>query len=403
MLKKMIFILFPVLLLGICFFLYLQWDVKSGYEDYTKSHSLVESPVYQGELSLYPEGSKLYPALFKDIKRAKKYIYIHFFIIREDPVSMKFLELLQKKAENGAVVLLSVDRIGGKEITKKTIEKLEKSGVKFTFSRKAGIHHFFYTINHRNHRKFVVIDGLVSYLGGFNIGEEYLGQVDRFGYWRDYHLRIAGEGTREIEKQFLKDWEEDTGEKISVKRQSFAEKDGSHYQMIFSTGEELEHMMLSTIKQAKKSLVIATPYFIPSNQLMNALIAAKKQGVVIDIIVPDNTDAWFTKPPSYPKTEALLKNGVNIYLYTKGFFHGKVMIIDGRIANISTANWDPRSFYLNDEASCLIFDAELIKTIQAEIDEDKKNSRKLTKKIVDEIPQWERSFMKTPEWIYYYF
>ncbi|WP_369360465.1 phospholipase D-like domain-containing protein [Priestia megaterium] len=161
--------------------------------------------------------------------------------------------------------------------------------------------------------------------------------------------------------------------------------------------------MIDLINRAKVKLTIATPYFIPSERLMNALISAKEKGVSIDIILPDNTDAWFTKPPSYPKTEKLLNKGIQIFLYKKGFFHGKVMIIDHTIANISTANWDPRSFYLNDEASCIIYDREMITHVEREINEDKTNSRRLTKRVIDELPKWERSLKNTPEWIYYYF
>lgn len=403
MLRKMMIVFGVSISLVICTFFILQWDVKSGYKEYTNEHGMIKTPVYHGDLTLFPEGDSLYKSLFQDIKEAQDYIYIHFFIIRDDPVSLNFLSLLQKKAENGIDVMLSVDRIGGKEINRKIINRLEASGVHFTFSRKTGITHPFYKMNHRNHRKLAIIDGKVSYLGGFNMGEEYLGQDKRFGYWRDYHMRIAGEGTYEVEEQFLKDWEEDTGQKKLPKKHLPLRTDGSEYQLFFSTGGEWEKELLSLIRSARKQLVIATPYFIPNNEMMDALIDARKNGVKVEILVPDHTDAWFTKPPSYPKTEKLLNRGVDIYLYTKGFFHGKVMLIDGKTANISTANWDPRSFYLNDEASCLIYDTEVIKTISAEIEEDKKNSRKLNEAIIKEIPSWERSFMKTPEWIYYYF
>ncbi|MGI1798896.1 phospholipase D-like domain-containing protein [Priestia sp. TRN 1309] len=399
MVKKMLFIL----VCGLCLCLFFQWDVKKGYNAYVRVHPLIETPVYQGNIALYTKGSNLYPTLFEDIKKAKKYVYIQFFIIRADNISMKLFELLKEKAAEGVKVKLSVDRFGGNDLSRTLIDDLKKNGVEFTFSRKASRQHFFYSINHRNHRKFVVVDGQEAYLGGFNIGEEYLGKHKKLGYWRDYHLRIKGEGIFEIEKQFLKDWEEDTGQHISPQRVPIARSHGASYQLLFSTGEELEQKMIDLINRAKVKLTIATPYFIPSEHLMNALISAKEKGVLIDIILPDNTDAWFTKPPSYPKTEQLLNKGIRIFLYKKGFFHGKVMVIDHTIANISTANWDPRSFYLNDEASCLIYDREMIAHVEREINEDKTNSRRLTKTVIDEIPKWERSLKKTPEWIYYYF
>lgn len=392
-----------ILVSGLCLCFFFQWDVKKGYNAYIRVHPLIETPVYQGKLALYTEGNNLYPALFQDIKKAKKYVYIQFFIIRSDKISMKFFNLLKERAAEGVKIKLSVDRFGGNDMSRTLVNDLKKNGVEFTFSRKASMQHFFYSINHRNHRKFVVVDGQEAYLGGFNIGEEYLGNHKKLGYWRDYHLRIKGEGVFEIEQQFLKDWEEDTGQRLSPQHVHTSDSNRANYQLLFSTGEELEQKVIKLINCARTKLTIATPYFIPSERLMDALISAKEKGVSIDILLPDNTDAWFTKPPSYPKTEKLLSKGIRIFLYEKGFFHGKVMIIDHTVANISTANWDPRSFYLNDEASCIIYDREIIAHVEREINEDKANSRRLTKRVIDEIPKWERSLQKTPEWIYYYF
>ncbi|QCR30502.1 phospholipase D-like domain-containing protein [Priestia megaterium] len=136
----------------------------------------------------------MYPALFQDIKKAKKYVYIQFFIIRSDKISMKFFNLLKERAAEGVKIKLSVDRFGGNDMSRTLVNDLKKNEVEFTFSRKASMQHFFYSINHRNHRKFVVVDEQEAYLGGFNIGKEYLGNHKKLGYWRDYHLRIKGEG-----------------------------------------------------------------------------------------------------------------------------------------------------------------------------------------------------------------
>ncbi|MDT2046740.1 cardiolipin synthase [Bacillus sp. 1780r2a1] len=401
MLKK----LMVIFLLVTCFFLFFQWDVKQGYKKYTKAHPYTETTSYTGQLTMFPEGSKLYTSLFTDMKEAESYIYLQFFIFRDDPISMKFIELLKEKAKRGVDVKFSVDRFGGKDISSSLIKEMQESGIEFAFSRPLQFPHLFYSLNHRNHRKLVAIDGHTSYIGGFNIGEEYLGNNEKLGYWRDYHLRIQGNGTYEIEKQFLKDWEEDTGDAKSPNplNRTVSSKNQSAYQLVFATGETLENQVLDLIKQAKHELIIATPYFIPSDTIMDAFKNAKKRGVTITLIVPDHTDAWFTKPPSYPKIEELFNDGAAVYLYTKGFFHGKVMIIDDKVASVSTANWDPRSFYLNDEASCLVYDQHFIEQVKKELKQDMKDSRKITREIIEDIPIWEKSLVNTPEWIYYYF
>nr|WP_249292451.1 cardiolipin synthase [Metabacillus flavus] len=375
-------------------------DVKSGAESYNKQHPIFASPISSGDASLFTDGKTLIRSLYKDIKEAQSFIYIHFFIIRDDAVSKEFFAILQEKAEQGVDVKLSVDAIGGNDITKSMIRRLEKSGVQFAKSRPLAYRHFFYRLNHRNHRKIAVIDGKVSYIGGFNIGEEYLGNDPRFGYWRDYHVRLSGSGSREITKQFLKDWKEDTGKTVQPLITKIQDTGSDRYQFVFSTGDDLEKKIIGMINHAKSSIMIATPYFIPTDELMKSLLASLKRGVKVELLIPDKPDYWYTKPPSYPRTKKLLKKGAVIYLYREGFFHGKVMVIDNELADIGTANWDKRSFFINDEANCLIYSKLFISETKKELRKDFSSSRILTEDMYDKIPFWERLLEHTPEWIY---
>ncbi|MTH51951.1 cardiolipin synthase [Bacillus mangrovi] len=400
MLKKagLIFLLFMTVLSGTGYRAIR--NIQAGAEEYNHSHPLIESPVFQGDAVLLNDGAELYKRLFYDIDHASSSIYIHFFIIRDDKISREFIEKLSRKAKQGVDVKLSADAVGS-TMDNQMMEKLKENGGKFTASRSPGIRNFFYELNHRNHRKLAVIDGRISYLGGFNMGEEYLGNDPKFGYWRDYHIRLTGGGARSVSEQFKRDWEEDNGKRDpSFRKEGFLQRGPVSYQFLFSTGGDLENRMIGLIHQAKEEIFIATPYFLPTDALMEALQLALHRKVSVHLLLPDHPDYWYTKPPSYPKTRMLLKNGAVVHLYRNGFFHGKVMVIDEKIADIGTANWDPRSLYLNDEANCLIYSPEFIREIKKELQEDFGRSRILTEEMYDSIPWWESMLERPPLWLY---
>ncbi len=382
----------------------MNWDVKHGAETYKKSHPMVETGMLQGKINVLNEGEDFYHSLFNDIQSAEKSIWIHFFITRDDNISNQFFNLLKQRARDGLDVRLSVDFLGS-DISSESMNDMKKSGVHIVKSRPISLKNVFYSLHHRNHRRLISIDGSISYIGGFNMGDEYLGKDPKLGYWRDYHLRIEGEDGRELANQFKKDWDEDGGERLNPISKSYhsIKENQSSYYYIFSTGDGIVDKTVEWINGAKSSITITTPYFIPNTSLVDALKKAVKRGVEINIIVPDDTDAWFTKPPSYRIEKKLLKSGVNMYLYQKGFFHGKVIIIDHKWADVGTANWDPRSFYLNDESNCIIEDREVVKELEKLLEGDIEESKKLTLKEFKKLPSWEKWLRKTPQWVYYYF
>ncbi|PEX86418.1 cardiolipin synthase [Bacillus cereus] len=341
-----------------------------------------------GEFQLYTNGEELYRNLFEDIKHAKKYIYIHFYIVGKDEISQEFLQLLEKKASSGVEVKLSVDRIGGYKLKKKIINQLKSKGVNFTFSKKPKLKNVFYSLHQRNHRRIVTIDGKVSYIGGFNIGKEYLGQNPKFGPWRDYHVRINGNGAHDMERKFADDWKEDTGEKMSVYK-SLPATGNVKYQYLFSDGKDLWEKYGALLKQAKRSLIIATPYFIPSKEMTKELKDALKRGVNVKILVPFKSDAVLLKQAAYPYLKDMLHAGAEIYQYRNGFFHGKVTIIDGEIVDIGTANFDNRSFYLNYESNCVIYDKTVVADVWSRLKEDFHKSKRFSEEDFEKISKWD--------------
>ncbi|HDR4734410.1 TPA: cardiolipin synthase [Bacillus cereus] len=376
---------FVVILCLIGVFIWMNIDVEMG-KKMASEYELGQ--IRLGEFQLYTNGEELYTKLFDDIRNAEKYIYIHFYIVGKDEISKEFLQLLEKKASDGVEVKLSVDRIGGYKLRKKVIHQLKSNGVQFTFSKKPKLKHIFYSLHQRNHRRIVTIDGKVSYIGGFNIGKEYLGQNPKFGPWRDYHVRVKGNGATDMERKFSADWKEDTGEKMPV-HESLPAIGNVKYQYLFSDGKGLWGKYGALIKQAKKSLIIATPYFVPSKEMIKALKDALNRGVNVKILVPFKSDAVLLKQAAYPYLKDMLHAGAEIYQYKNGFFHGKVTIIDGEIVDIGTANFDNRSFYLNMESNCVIYDKGVTADVWSRLKEDFHKSKRFSEEDFEKISKWD--------------
>ncbi|MDM5154593.1 cardiolipin synthase [Bacillus sp. DX1.1] len=377
------FILILLCIIGV--FVWMKVDVETGREMINQQET---SQIRVGNFQLYTNGEDLYRNMFEDINRAEKFIYLHFYIVGKDKVSRDFLQLLERKASSGVDVKLSVDRVGGYKIKKKVIGQLEKKGVKFTFSNKPKLKNFFYSLHHRNHRRIAVIDGKVSYIGGFNIGEEYLGKDPKFGKWRDYQMRIEGDGAEDMERQFAKDWYADTGENLSLHKSSFVQGD-LKYQYVFSDGKGLWQEYSGLLKKAKRSIVIATPYFVPSQEMMNGLQEALRRGVDVKLLVPFKSDALLLKQAAYPHLKKMLDAGAKIYQYRDGFFHGKATIIDEKVADVGTANFDNRSFYINDESECFIYGEKAVTEIWQRVQKDFHDAKQLTDKDFEKISSWD--------------
>lgn len=231
-------------------------------------------------------------------------------------------------------------------------------------------------LNYRNHRKIVVIDGIIGYTGGINIGDEYLGKNDKFGYWRDTHIRIKGISVYMLQMTFLIDWYYTTKEVLVTKNYfpSVGNIGESMIQVVASgpdsDWEDIHYAYFSAICQARKNVYIETPYFIPDESLLKAIKSAALSGVDVRIIFPKIADHKIVNIASYSYFEEILRAGGKVYLYNKGFIHSKVVIIDDKIASAGTANMDLRSFMLNFEVNAFIYDEEVIRVMTEDFFED---------------------------------
>jgi cardiolipin synthase A/B len=329
-------------------------------------------PLRQGEISLITYGSTLYETLFHEIECAKKHVHILFYIVKNDRVSQQFLSLLKRKAEEGIEVRLLLDRIGSYRLSSNTIKSLRASGVHFSFCHKIRFPFLFYSLNRRNHRKITVIDGQVGYLGGFNIGKEYLGLNEELGNWRDYHLRIKGDGIQDLQQQFLHDWYDDTKEFLLNEARYFPplQKGPMLHEFVPTDGAYLKQTFLELIHKAKKELFIGTPYFVPDAEITEALLHAIKRGITVKILVPLKADHPLVREAEFPSFRQLLAAGCHLYHYKDGFFHAKIILVDETVCDIGTANFDLRSLFLNHEMNCLIYDKTFITHVKKVLHED---------------------------------
>lgn len=336
-------------------------------------------PFRESNLDIIAKGPELFNDLFAEIKKAKQHIHILFYIVQDDKISQEFLSILKEKAQAGVEVRLLVDWVGS-GLKRNSIQALKDAGVEFAYSHTPKFPFLFYSSQVRNHRKITVIDGMLAYLGGFNIGKEYNDQDPKLSPWRDYHLKITGEGVEDLQKEFLEDWRAAARVNLLQDKSYFPplEKGAIRQQLVPTEGIMMEEMVSQLISQAKKSIFIGTPYFIPSKRVFDLLRAAIQRGVDVTVLVPFTSDHILVKEASHPYLRTLLKDGAEVYQYMKGFYHAKIFMIDEQVCDIGTANFDKRSMFLNYELNCLVYDPAFIKKVKHILTEDILNSQKAT-------------------------
>ncbi|SEA70812.1 cardiolipin synthase [Thalassobacillus cyri] len=333
-------------------------DFVSGRQNHKKNLRKLTFTETSGSYRLFQSGNRLFEALFTDIKNAETHIDILFFIVKQDETSQRFYKLLQQKAQEGVVVRLMVDRLGGFRINKSLREQLENSGIQFQFAAKPQFPFFIYKLNRRNHRKIVVIDGKIGYVGGYNVADEYVGKDAEMGDWRDYHLRMTGEVVTQLHAVFLDDWFLNTKEKLFPAK---AHERGAHVLKVLPTEYgELEEVLVKKFSTAKQEILLGSPYFIPSRKMMDALLQAIQRGVTIKLLCPLKSDHPFVKEGGIPFYEELYRAGGEVRLYDAGFYHAKVFIIDKEFCDLGTSNLDLRSLFLNKEINIFFYDKEFI-------------------------------------------
>lgn len=346
----------------------------------------------KNEVETLFDGQEKFRRLMEDMLHAKKSIDIQYYIFKSDQIGKTILAILEKKLREGVRVRLLYDAIGGRHMHGSAVRSLRKHGGEVAVFFPSPFAWLNLRINFRNHRKIVVIDDEIGYIGGFNVGDEYL-EPKKLGYWRDTHLRIHGNAVWALKTRFLKDWYyasgDDSPEDPIITRE--IKSHGSTGIQIISSGPDtqVEHIKLAFIRMianAKESIRIQTPYFIPDESVRDALITAMLSGVEVEIMIPCKPDHPFVYWASLWHLGELIKYGAQGYLYNGGFLHAKTMVIDEDLATVGSANMDIRSFALNFETNAVLYGEDCVRELRDQFAKDLKRSSHLTYALYQKRP-----------------
>lgn len=335
------------------------------------------------DVKFYFDGNDKFKDLFKDISNAKDYIYIEYYIFKTDKLGRKLISLLNEKLKEGVEVRILVDAVGSRSIKKRHFRELKRLGGEVDSFFPLFFSKFTTRFNYRNHRKIVVIDGKIAYSGGFNVGNEYINNSKKFGFWRDTHFRLEGDIVEEYLRRFNFDYRFATS--VKPKGEFFKEHEITKLKrmQLVTSGpdsmyENIKNVYLKMISTAKTRLWIQSPYFIPDESILEAMRIAALSGVDVRIMIPNKPDHMFVYSATLSYVGQLLEDGVKVYQYENGFLHSKQIIKDDDICTVGTANFDIRSFTLNFEANLIFYDTDTNVLLSEQFIKDMSKSKEIT-------------------------
>ncbi|WP_219835828.1 cardiolipin synthase [Paenibacillus sp. R14(2021)] len=360
--------------------------------------SITLSPITSGnETQVLTNGPDTYDAILAAIAEAKHHIHIEFYTIRDDGIGRKLKALLIQKAREGVEIRIIYDGIGSLELSSSYIRELEKAGVETQCFLQVKVAFFNKRMNFRNHRKIVVVDGLVGFVGGINIGDEYLGGNTKLGFWRDTHLQIRGDAVYFLQEVFQQDWWFTAKKRLTDAAYTPMHTcKGQEQVQIISSGPNTRdaailECVFAAVSAAKSRIYITTPYFIPDPSVLMALRIAALSGVDVRIIIPYVADTKLVLFASLSYVEEMLVAGVRIYRYHNGFVHAKVLIVDELLASVGTANMDMRSFFSNFEINAMLFDGKAIKRLESDFMRDLEACEEVNRSQFQKRPVWQKA------------
>ena len=338
------------------------------------------------EVRLLLNGETKFPAVIKALNDAKHHIHMEYYIFEDDQIGKQIKTILIQKAKEGLQIRFIYDDLGSRSIRKEFIRELREAGIEVYPFYKILFIAFSNRTNYRNHRKIIVIDGAISFMGGINVSDRYINGLDKKKlFWRDTHVQINGPGVFYLQYLFICDWNFCSGKPLPIERDYFPARDlikGNSYVQIAASGPDSDsptimYSLMETIVTAKKELLITSPYFIPGQSILDAICVAALSGVKIKLLAPRVSDSAMVNKAAKSYYSEILDVGVEIYLYKKGFVHAKTIVADGELAIVGSANMDHRSFELNFEVNSVIYDQEIAKQLRDSFFEDLKDADKI--------------------------
>jgi cardiolipin synthase len=336
------------------------------------------TPLRRGNaIDFYHEGKHAFDAMLEAIHGARHHVHLESFIFRTDPTGEEFLHALTEKARQGVQVRLLYDAMGSHQLRHRWLRGLHDGGGLSSVFLPMNPFRRRLQVNMRNHRKITVVDGDIAFVGGLNVGDEYLGKDPRFGFWRDTHLRVRGPAVGDLQHIFAEDWHFASGEQLTdpaheeqwrayYHPQSVG---GPYLAQVIDSGPDrdlkgIREIYFAAILNARRRVWIASPYFVPDAGLRDALRHAGYLGVDVRLLCQYRPDKWIPQYAAQYYWGEMLNAGVKVYQYTRGMMHSKVVLVDDDWASVGTANLDNRSLHLNFEVNCLIYGNQAVAELE---------------------------------------
>ncbi len=345
------------------------------------------SPLTSGNIAgILINGEEKFPAVIQALEEARDHIHIEYYIYENDKIGQTIEEILIRKAKQGVSVRFIYDDFGSRGIRKNIAIRLREAGVETYPFYKISFLRMVNHLNYRNHRKIIVIDGKKAFVGGINVSDKYINDPSSVNklFWRDTHLMLEGPGVYYLQYLFICDWNFCSGKALENIKHYFPNEyrnnpPGDKIIQIAASGPDsvnptILYSLLYAVYQAQEEILITTPYFIPDQSLMDALMVAALGGVSVQLLVPEKSDSRLVQLAACSYYADLLSAGVKIFFYQDGFVHAKTLVVDKKIAVIGTANMDLRSFDLNFEVNAIVYDDELAASLANVFNSDIKDA-----------------------------
>jgi cardiolipin synthase len=343
-------------------------------------------------LELLIDGEATFDAILAEIARAKHSVYVQFYIMRNDGLGRRLLETLAAKAAEGVDCCFLIDSFGGAAITPPVMRHWRARGVRIAAFSALSSWRDRWRLNFRNHRKNVIVDGRVGFIGGHNVGDEYLGKNPKYGRWRDTHVRVEGPTALQLQMVFAADWYFTVGEILDANWQPHdpAPEDAGQRSLVLASGPSDQHerctlFFLHVISMAQRRLWIASPYFVPDEGVLQALQLAAIRGVDVRILLPMKPDQYLVWLASFALLKELDHPRIHVHRFTGGFLHHKALVVDEGFAAVGTKNFDNRSFRLNFEITLAVTDARFAAEVAAMFERDFAESREVGPRAYDAL------------------
>ncbi len=334
-------------------------------------------------IKILNNADETFAAIFAAIENATHHIHIEYYIFADDKIGNQFKDLLIRKSREGIIVRIIVDDVGSWGLSKRFLNNLRINNIEIYSFMEVRFPRLTSQVNYRNHRKILVVDGIIGFTGGINIADRYVEGLKDIGPWRDTHLQIEGDAVSGLQVVFAADWFFVVHENLVGKRYFPSPDEGKGIPVQISASgpdsdwDSIAQVFYAAIAGARSKVYIASPYLMPTSEILYALKVAALSSVDVRILMPSKTDSLIPRWSSYSYIEELLEAGVRIYFYQAGFLHSKYLIVDDNFATVGTTNLDFRSFETNFEVNAFIYDQVITATLLKHFRADLKNSREI--------------------------